>query len=185
MLMILTLFSDESPWHASLFLPSLRQELWPEARSERAHGPPQWRETICVRALLQGVRTPALTAHPPPPALQPQGLHTAYQGTHQRWSSGSGIYSSISVALKQSLKSDCSFQPREDVVRWHLTYLGYFKPEPQRLPVVVASHYPSSPGPQLNSSPPIPEPRRGSLGFFLQPTDSCLPLPSCYPQRCE
>lgn len=79
--MILTLFSDESPWRASLFLPSLRQELWPEAGPERAHGPPQRRETIRVRALLQGVRTPALAAHPPPPALQPQGLHTACKGT--------------------------------------------------------------------------------------------------------
>lgn len=73
--------ADESPWRSSLLLPSLWQELRPEAGPEGAHGPAQRPQALRVRALRQGLRPPAFPAHPPPATLQPQGSHAACQGT--------------------------------------------------------------------------------------------------------
>lgn len=73
-------FLDESPRRASVLLLSLWEELRPEARPEGAHGAAHRRETLRLRALWQGLRTPALPTHPPPPALQQSDLHAASEG---------------------------------------------------------------------------------------------------------
>ena len=72
------------------------------------------------------------------------------------------------------LESDCSFQPGEDVIRWCPTFIGRFNPEPRHPrvggPAVMASHCPSSPGPQLNSS------------LLFQSQQEALRLPPTYGQ---
>ena len=79
--MIMVWFLDESPRGASLLLSSLWEDLRPEAGPEGAHGPAHRRETVRLRALWQGLRTPPLPTHPPPASLQQDDLHAAAEGT--------------------------------------------------------------------------------------------------------
>lgn len=76
----MVLFLDESPWGASVLLSPLWEVLRAEAGPEGAHGPAHRRETVRLRALWQGIRTPPLPTHPPPPSLQQNDLHTASKG---------------------------------------------------------------------------------------------------------